>query len=187
MRNRRKYFLLRTVASTAVASLTAAGIAVASSIGTGALDAHGPGSGAPTQGGSAQALLVRAGSLLGNVKPGEPPTSTPIKHLVVIFQENVSFDHYFGTYPNAANPPGEPAFHAAPGTPSVNGLSAELLTQNPNLSNPQRLDPSQAHTCDQDHGYSSEQKAFDHGLMDRFVQNTGREKTVAQCTGIASG
>jgi phospholipase C len=29
------------------------------------------------------------------------PTATPIKHLVVIFQENVSFDHYFGTYPNA--------------------------------------------------------------------------------------
>ena len=28
-------------------------------------------------------------------------TTTPIKHLVVIFQENVSFDHYFGTYPNA--------------------------------------------------------------------------------------
>ena len=28
-------------------------------------------------------------------------TTTPIKHVVVIFQENVSFDHYFGTYPNA--------------------------------------------------------------------------------------
>src|SRR2546430_7600004 len=26
-------------------------------------------------------------------------TATPIRHLVVIFQENVSFDHYFGTYP----------------------------------------------------------------------------------------
>ena len=39
-----------------------------------------------------------------------------IKHLVVIFGENVSFDHYFGTYPNAANPAGEPAFDAAPGT-----------------------------------------------------------------------
>jgi phospholipase C len=49
-------------------------------------------------------------------------TATPIKHLVVIFQENVSFDHYFGTYPNAANPKGEPAFFAAPGTPTVNGL-----------------------------------------------------------------
>jgi phospholipase C len=32
------------------------------------------------------------------------PTRTPIKNLVVIFQENVSFDHYFGTYPNATNP-----------------------------------------------------------------------------------
>ena len=26
-------------------------------------------------------------------------TSTPIKHVVVIFDENISFDHYFGTYP----------------------------------------------------------------------------------------
>ena len=41
-------------------------------------------------------------------------TSTPIKHLVVIFQENVSFDHYFGTYPHAMNPSGEPHFHARP-------------------------------------------------------------------------
>ena len=61
-------------------------------------------------------------------------TATPIKHLVVIFQENVSFDHYFATYPNAANPPGEPAFSAAPGTPEVNNLAkANLLTNNPNL------------------------------------------------------
>ena len=37
-----------------------------------------------------------------------PPTTTPIKHVVVIFQENVSFDHYFGTYPDATNPAGEP-------------------------------------------------------------------------------
>ncbi len=41
-----------------------------------------------------------------------PDSITPIKHLVVIFQENVSFDHYFGTYPNAANPEGAPAFTA---------------------------------------------------------------------------
>ncbi|MGH2831267.1 MAG: phospholipase C [Solirubrobacteraceae bacterium] len=113
--------------------------------------------------------------------------STPIKHLVVLFQENVSFDHYFGTYPNAVNPVGEPQLHAAAGTPSVNGLGAELLTDNPNLSNPQRLDRSQAHTCDQDHGYTAEQEAFDHGLMDRFVQDTGRSKTVKECTGIESG
>ncbi len=33
----------------------------------------------------------------------DPPTTTPIKHVVIIFQENVSFDHYFGTYPHAFN------------------------------------------------------------------------------------
>jgi phospholipase C len=107
---------------------------------------------------------------------GDPSTSsTPIKHLVVIFQENVAFDHYFGTYPNATNPQGQPAFHAAPGTPSVNGLSGPLLTNNPNSGNPQRLDRSQALTCDQGHGYTPEQKAFDMGLMDKFVQNTDNE------------
>ena len=46
--------------------------------------------------------------------------ATPIQHVVVIFQENVSFDHYFGTYPKASNPAGEPAFTAAAGTPTVN-------------------------------------------------------------------
>ena len=52
----------------------------------------------------------------GAVPQGRPATATPIKHLVVIFNENVSFDHYFATYPNATNPPGEPAFTALPGT-----------------------------------------------------------------------
>jgi phospholipase C len=100
------------------------------------------------------------------------PTATPIKHLVVIFQENVSFDHYFGTYPNATNLPGEPAFHAMRDTPTIDGLSGALLTNNPNSANPQRLDRSQALTCDQNHDYTAEQLAYDHGLMDKFVQNT---------------
>ena len=47
-------------------------------------------------------------------------TSTPIKHVVVIFQENVSFDHYFGTYPNAQpNKDGSRYFKGAKqGTPA---------------------------------------------------------------------
>ncbi len=106
-------------------------------------------------------------------------TATPIRHLVVIFDENVSFDHYFATYPHAANPPGEPAFHAAHDTPAVNGLSKALLQHNPNAENPQRLDRSQALTCDQDHSYTAEQQAFDHGLMDKFVESTGRERCPA--------
>src|SRR6516162_8099165 len=32
----------------------------------------------------------------------------PIRHLVVIFQENVSFDHYFATYPHATGADGSP-------------------------------------------------------------------------------
>ncbi|HEY8720195.1 alkaline phosphatase family protein, partial [Pengzhenrongella sp.] len=68
-------------------------------------------------------------------------TTTPIKHLVVIYQENVSFDHYFATYPNATNPQSEPSFTAAKDTPTVNGLNESLLApNNPNSVQPFRLD-----------------------------------------------
>ena len=109
-------------------------------------------------------------------------TVTPIKHVVIIFQENVSFDHYFATYPYATNPAGEPRFEPLLGTPSVNGLTESLLTLNPNASNPVnaagktnpfRLDRSQAATADQDHDYTPEQEAFDHGLMDAFPFSVG--------------
>jgi phospholipase C len=109
-------------------------------------------------------------------KDNGPKTTTPIQHVVVIFQENVSFDHYFGTYPNATNPAGEPRFVARPGTPGVNGLTPALLTDNPNQANPQLLSRSQAITCDQDHAYTDEQKAYDHGLVDQFVQSASGSK-----------
>ena len=107
-------------------------------------------------------------------------TATPIKHLVVIFDENVSFDHYFGTYPYAANTSGT-KFVPKPGTPTVNGLYSKitktgpvgpLLTHNPNSFNPQRLTPAEALTCDQNHDYTPEQQAEDNGKMDKFVQFT---------------
>src|SRR5215475_2986282 len=123
---------------------------------------------------AAAALTLAPASPLLAQNEEHRQTKTPIKHLVVIFQENVSFDHYFATYPSASNPVGEPAFHAAPATPSVDGLNDALLTNNPNAANPKRLDPldpSQVVTCDQDHSYKDEQAAFDHGLMDRFVQS----------------
>jgi len=114
---------------------------------------------------------------------GSGSTSTPIKHLVVIFQENVSFDHYFGTYPHAVNPPHEPRFKASPDTPAVNGYTDALLFNNPNFlntalnganaANPFRLDRSQAATADQDHDYTAEQQAFHAGLMDGFPKFTG--------------
>jgi phospholipase C len=105
-------------------------------------------------------------------------TTTPIKHLVIIFQENESFDHYFGTYPVATNPKGEPRFDAKADTPSVNGLIQGLIENNHNrdakasVYEPVRLDRSQNYTCDQKHGYKPEQQAYDSGLMDAFPEFT---------------
>jgi phospholipase C len=104
-------------------------------------------------------------------------TLTPIKHLVIIFGENISFDHYFATYPVALNDRG-PLFHPKDDTPSINGLTGRLLTNNPNLANPVRLGPADAYTCDLNHDYTDEQKAVNGGLLDRFVQAT---------TGTANG
>jgi len=128
-------------------------------------------------------------------------TATPIKHLVVIFQENVSFDHYFGTYPMARNNPGETPFHASSHTPkSINTLltpldvnnhfvplaGLDLINNNPNgplgsgaaingadASNPFRLAPAQALTSDQGHNDLPEQLADDNGKMDAFPHYTG--------------
>lgn len=134
------------------------------------------------------AVLLCAGQFtapaLSVAESASDPTATPIKHVVVIFGENISFDHYFGTYPYALNPGSEPRFVAAPGTPSVNGLlQSGLLYSNPNslnkagngnaTANPFRLDRTQAATADQDHDYTPEQQAFHAGLMDAFPEYTG--------------
>jgi phospholipase C len=120
-------------------------------------------------------------------KKNDVKTTTPIKHVVVIFQENVSFDHYFGTYPYSLNIKGEPQFTAKPNTPAVNNLltpkdyngtqpgieKTNLTTANPNGVNPARLDRSQAMTPDMDHEYHDEMNAADGGKMDKFVSGTG--------------
>jgi phospholipase C len=133
--------------------------------------------------------------------PPAPPTPTTaqaaIKHVVVIYGENVSFDHYFGTYPNAANTGGTP-FTAATGTSVPNNYisNPSLLTANPNLNNannstatspvqnsvaanPFRLGPNQAATNDQDHNYNPEQLAFDNGKMDLFPYSVGTPNSAA--------
>lgn len=141
--------------------------------------------------GSALALTSAAVSAAASGSPAAygVKTTTPIKHLVVIFQENVSFDRYFGTYPKAANTSGQ-EFRAKGNTPKANTLAdtkgaggkGNLLTNNPNKDasgnqvNPHRLNPSNLNDivqCDQDHDYNDEQKAFDGGAMDKFVTTVG--------------
>ncbi|MFF7653885.1 phospholipase C [Streptomyces sp. NPDC007983] len=108
-------------------------------------------------------------------------TATPVKHVVVIFDENISFDHYFGTYPQAANTDGT-KFTPAKDTPKdIDTLAhAGLLEKNPNLYKPKRLASSQAMTCDQNHSYGPEQYAANGGKADKFVENT----EVSKCTGL---
>src|SRR5258708_38109521 len=115
-------------------------------------------------------------------------TRTPIKHVVVIIPENRTFDNYFGSYPHAANVPGEqswggvpaPKFVARPGPPAVNGLTPALLQNNPSRSliggpaNPARLRPAAAYTRAMHNGYTSEHKAEPSGLMEHYAQKTAR-------------
>jgi len=125
------------------------------------------------------------------------PTKTPIKHLIVVFNENRSFDHYFGTYPNALNVEGEPVFEPAKTTQrDINNLlsSPTLLDANPNANpnvvpsngatvtepsnganatNPFRIDRTQADTAGQNHSYEPEQLAYDNGKNDLFPLDTG--------------
>src|ERR1700735_5416820 len=131
------------------------------------------------------------------VTAGRRPTKTPIKHLIVVFNENRSFDHYFGTYPNALNVEGEPRFEPAKNTPTqINNLlsSPALLDNNPNANpnvvpsngatvteptngtnatNPFRIDRTQADTAGQNHSYTPEQLAYDNGKNDLFPFDTG--------------
>ncbi len=126
-----------------------------------------------------------------------PVTATKIKHLVVVFGENISYDHYFGTYPSAVNNAGETAFTAAAGTPAANNLktpldptknfaavtpAVDLLANNPTAANaangtgavnPFRLGPTEVATADQGHNYKPEQQASDNGAMDLFPEFTG--------------
>ncbi len=146
----------------------------------------------------ALALLPTAADATAPTAPPYPVTSpylsgattaTPIQHLVVIFQENVSFDHYFGTYPHAANPAGEPGFTPAPGTPVPDNYAANpaLLTANKNAVPPFRLGRNEAVSCDQNHDYSDEQKAFDGAnggntaALDQFVPVNGANKQTTNC------
>lgn len=141
-------------------------------------------------------LLVTA-SVLATMAAAQTTTTTPIKYVVVIFQENNSFDHYFGTYPNALCPngtasspsicsqyaAGESPFVPLPNTPSVNGLST--ATNSLSAVAPFRLDRSQALTCDNDNHYKDEQTAYNSGQINLFAtttSGTGTDPNGNPCT-----
>ena len=86
--------------------------------------------------------------------PAPKPVSMPIKHFIYIIQENISFDHYFGTYPGA------------------NGIPAGVkLAYRP--GGPPELAPFHLHATaiphDLNHSWQAAHAAMDNGGMDGFL------------------
>ncbi len=93
------------------------------------------------------------------------PAVTNIKHVVLIVEENHTFDNYFGhwcTAPTGSNPTcnnGPSCCEAAPGT-------------EPSGSSPIALDDSSNGGRDPDHTYACEWAEMDNGKMDHYVTGT---------------
>jgi phospholipase C len=97
--------------------------------------------------------------------PRASPTanSLPIKHVIVLVQENHTFDNYFGTYPGANGITNYSALPSTPGGPPVNKpflLPDTPLTKNLNNS------------------WASAHQAYANGTMDGFVEAQGSNVTM---------
>lgn len=86
----------------------------------------------------------------------EPPTKTPIKHLIVIMQENHTFDSYFGTYPGADGISPNTCMPVDPTDPN-----------NTDCVKPYHF--GKRAVVDLDHSADTFQIQFDNGRMDGFV------------------
>ncbi len=102
-------------------------------------------------------------------------THSPIKHTIILYQENISFDHYFGTYGHGSN--GIPAGSTLTHTDGVQTWGPYAPTQ---LSG-----ATQSRTCDVDHNYSNMIRMVDHGAMDQFLQ-FGNDKIVTNPSSSSS-
>ncbi|MER0089611.1 alkaline phosphatase family protein [Corynebacterium sp. KPL2680] len=131
--------------------------------------------------------VCAAAAATTSLVPGiaQAETKTPIDHVVVIYSENISFDHYFGTYPNALNDETEklqgsekpaPKFTAKADTPKADNLeNSGKLKDNPNSIDPFRISPEHSVTTDQNHHYADEQEAYNGGKMDKFPETVSTD------------
>ena len=99
-------------------------------------------------------LAFAPGSVAAGPSASPTPT-TPIKHVVVLMQENHTFDNYFGTYPGANGPPASTCMPRDPTTPSSGCVAPYHL-------------PSRR-TVDLSHGTDVAAVALDNGKLDGFI------------------
>lgn len=92
------------------------------------------------------------------------PKDSPIDHIVVVLQENHTFDNYFGTYPGADGTLGKGiALPSAPGGPPV-AAPTHSVTLTP---------------ADLSHNWKSAHADYDAGKMDGFVYSEGSDSTLS--------
>jgi len=112
-------------------------------------------------------ILIVLSFLGATSAKSDAAVGNPIKQVIVIVQENHTFDNYFGTYPG------------------VNGLNSNLSVPVEPGSNlivaPFHL--ASLSTPDLDHSRGTALKAYDNGKMDGFVQAEGSNSTMGYYNG----
>jgi phospholipase C len=112
---------------------------------------------------------------------------TDVKHVVILMQENRSFDHYFGTLQGVRGF-GDRATVLLPGGYGVFNQPNGSGRQYPwNLSNGSGNSAAGAETlaqCDGslDHGWSTQHEAWDGGKMDAWISAKGSDRTMGYLT-----
>jgi phospholipase C len=112
---------------------------------------------------SRRGVTLGATALLALLVPGAPaahaaaPTATPIKHLVVLLQENHTFDNYFGSYPGADGRPRDVCMPVDPSRPGKGCVRPFHIGSN-------AIEP-----FDPDHSQGTFRLQYDRGKLDGFV------------------
>ena len=104
------------------------------------------------------ATVLRDSTVHAQDADGYAPTSTPIKHLIFLMQENHSFDNYFGTYPGADGIPSDTCMPVDP----FNDNNTECVE-------PFRIGDNEVELADPDHSDMTHKIQYNEGKMNGFV------------------
>lgn len=101
-------------------------------------------------------IFLRLGVSHGNAARLKPEPTTPIRHLIVLMQQNHTYDNYFGRYPAGDGLPAGICIPVDPFEPD----RTECIQPYPIRDNP---------VADLDHSTSTFQEQYNEGSMDGFV------------------
>jgi phospholipase C len=101
-------------------------------------------------------LPIQSVAAQSAVTPGDTPTNTPIKHFIVLMQENHTFDNYFGTYPGVDGIPKGISMPVDPTNPNNTEFVSSFHIGNMAIK-------------DLSHSFGTFREQYDNGKMDGFV------------------